>query len=382
MAEEDEEPPKKVKCPECKPGAPLWMATFADMATLLMAFFVLILSFSETKVDKYKAVVGSLSNAFGMPKVQIVPMGATVIPSDFSPSISTPSPINKLDQEAIDPDKAIPEQKQSPESKDFDVQKQKRKLEQLLQSEIMDAQVEVKLEGEKIVVELKGPGVSGQEKVESPDNKTAGTLTPERIGLVAKVSEAQKQIKAEVEVRQERMDRRAAETDLASSDPKAQERLKEEMTRQVAQIKESLKSQIDAGSIEIERRPDEVAIMLAEQDIFQDGGAAITPEAVLALEDVRDVIMQGSGKVVIAGHTDKTPIFGGGRYDSNWDLSSARAAAVAHAMSDLLGVPESRIEIEAHADTRPIAENDTEEGRRKNRRIEILLRGGGAAQKG
>jgi chemotaxis protein MotB len=59
--EEDEE------CPKCPPvGAPAWMATFADMATLLMAFFVLILSFAEFNTPKFKQISGSLNNAFGV----------------------------------------------------------------------------------------------------------------------------------------------------------------------------------------------------------------------------------------------------------------------------------------------------------------------------
>ena len=53
-------------CPECKSGAPAWMATFADMATLLMAFFVLILSFAHMNVPKFKNVSGSMKSTFGV----------------------------------------------------------------------------------------------------------------------------------------------------------------------------------------------------------------------------------------------------------------------------------------------------------------------------
>ena len=60
---------KKVECPPCKSGAPAWMATFADMATLLMAFFVLLLSFAEMNVPKYKEVSGSMKNAFGVQRI-------------------------------------------------------------------------------------------------------------------------------------------------------------------------------------------------------------------------------------------------------------------------------------------------------------------------
>jgi len=374
MADQEEEDDKKVKCEDCKPGAPLWMATFADMATLLMAFFVLILSFSDVKVDKYKAVVGSLINAFGMPKVQIIPMGTTVMPSDFSPSITRQTPINQLNQEVTDPEKDVPEEKQNPDSDDFDIEEEKRKLEQLLKTEITNAQVEVKLEGNKVVVELKGTGVIGPDSAESKDVQKAGIVSPERIGLVAKVSEAQQQIKAEVEVRQELRDKQLAESQLKTKSPKAQEELEKQLTREVAELNDSLKSEIEAGNVQVERRKDEVAILLAEKATFKDGGADISPEAVEALKDVRDTILKSQGKIIIAGHTDNMPIFESGRFVSNWDLSSARAAAVAHAMSSLLNVPMARIEIEAHADTKPIADNSTEEGRKKNRRVEIRLK--------
>ena len=70
MAEKKKEEKKEKECPKCPPvGAPAWMATFADMATLLMAFFVLILSFAEFNVPKFKQISGSLRNSFGVQKV-------------------------------------------------------------------------------------------------------------------------------------------------------------------------------------------------------------------------------------------------------------------------------------------------------------------------
>ena len=85
IEEEEEE-----ECPKCPPaGAPAWMATFADMATLLMAFFVLILSFAEFNVPKFKQISGSLKNAFGIQRVIPVveqPKGTTVLSLNFSPS--------------------------------------------------------------------------------------------------------------------------------------------------------------------------------------------------------------------------------------------------------------------------------------------------------
>jgi len=53
------------KCPPCKPGAPGWLATFSDLVTLLLTFFILLLSFAKTETAKYEAAIGSLRNAFG-----------------------------------------------------------------------------------------------------------------------------------------------------------------------------------------------------------------------------------------------------------------------------------------------------------------------------
>ena len=96
MAEEAKEKKKETteeeehECEECPPkGAPAWMATFADMATLLMAFFVLILSFAEFNVPKFKQISGSLKNAFGIQRVVPVveqPKGTTVLSLSFSPT--------------------------------------------------------------------------------------------------------------------------------------------------------------------------------------------------------------------------------------------------------------------------------------------------------
>ena len=107
MAEEalDDEEKDEEDCPKCPPaGAPAWMATFADMATLLMAFFVLILSFAEFNVPKFKQISGSLKEAFGVQKVLPVveqPKGTTVIELNFSPN-PEPSLSTTLRQETTE----------------------------------------------------------------------------------------------------------------------------------------------------------------------------------------------------------------------------------------------------------------------------------------
>ncbi|HAN80649.1 MAG TPA: flagellar motor protein, partial [Gammaproteobacteria bacterium] len=79
-----------------------WMATFADMATLLMAFFVLILSFAEMNVPKYKQITGSLKAAFGVQRLVPVvepPKAQSLIAREFSPAIAKPTPQQVVKQE-------------------------------------------------------------------------------------------------------------------------------------------------------------------------------------------------------------------------------------------------------------------------------------------
>ena len=100
--------PRKVppKCKECPSGSPPWMATFADMATLLMAFFVLILSFANVNVPKFEQVSGSLAVAFGVerivPKIKI-PMAETLLKQEFTPSNAERTVLTDKSQTVKDP---------------------------------------------------------------------------------------------------------------------------------------------------------------------------------------------------------------------------------------------------------------------------------------
>ena len=88
-----------------KAGAPAWMSTFADLATLLMCFFVLLLSFSEMDVLKFKQIAGSMKYAFGVQnkiEVRDIPKGTSVIAQEFRPGRPEPTPIDVITQQTID----------------------------------------------------------------------------------------------------------------------------------------------------------------------------------------------------------------------------------------------------------------------------------------
>jgi len=99
MVEEEDE------CPPCKKGLPSWLATFGDLMTLLMCFFVLLLSFSEMDALKFKRLAGSMRNAFGVQNqinVSAAPKGTSIIAQEFSPGRPEPTPINEIRQETED----------------------------------------------------------------------------------------------------------------------------------------------------------------------------------------------------------------------------------------------------------------------------------------
>lgn len=96
----------KEECPKCPPpGLPPWMGTFADLMSLLMCFFVLLLAFSEMDVLKFKQIAGSMKFAFGVQnkiEVKDIPKGTSVIAMEFRPGRPDPTPIENIQQQTID----------------------------------------------------------------------------------------------------------------------------------------------------------------------------------------------------------------------------------------------------------------------------------------
>jgi outer membrane protein OmpA-like peptidoglycan-associated protein len=119
----------------------------------------------------------------------------------------------------------------------------------------------------------------------------------------------------------------------------------------------------------------EIHLTLASDTLFETGKADVRVTAYQVIKDVAKVIMDHAdlgSTVTIQGHTDNVPI----RYAAfkdNQQLSEARAAAVVKFLVDLLGVPKEYLRSEGFGDTRPVASNDTPEGKQANRRVEIVI---------
>ena len=136
-----------------------------------------------------------------------------------------------------------------------------------------------------------------------------------------------------------------------------------------------LKSDIDAGFVEVKDLADRSTVTLRGDGVFDAGSADVSTKARPLFERIGAALNQVPGPVLIAGHTDNQPIRSL-RFPSNWHLSKDRAASV----KALLGasVKPERLTAEGRADTEPVADNNAGDGRAKNRRVEITLLASGA----
>ena len=273
----EEEPP--VKCEECAPckgGAPAWMATFADMATLLMAFFVLILSFAEMNVPKYKQITGSLKSAFGVQRlIPIVepPKAQSIIAREFSPAVAKPTPQQTVKQDTTDAMKREVEPQTENKTEDFKNNEDFQAIEKILAQEIAEGQVEVKVDDEKIVVELVSPASSGAEGEVDNGSKEAGIIDQKTVDMFAKVAEAQSQIESEIVVKDTTADQAESgerEGDVADSGSVGEATggpgEKQNVDEQLARIRMELSKDIEKGLAEVEREGDKIIVGLLNRD--------------------------------------------------------------------------------------------------------------------
>lgn len=142
-------------------GSPSWMTTFADLMSLLMCFFVLLLSYSEMDVIKFKQIAGSMKMAFGVQnqiEVQDIPKGTSVIMDEFSPAIPDPTPINTVQQNTQSATETQLQIKDGKDKTSKENDRYKVKLEKVLAQEIEDGLIELELLGQQLIIRLKENG--------------------------------------------------------------------------------------------------------------------------------------------------------------------------------------------------------------------------------
>jgi len=148
------------------------------------------------------------------------------------------------------------------------------------------------------------------------------------------------------------------------------------LTRTQEELSKSLQDEIAKGNITIQQVRDRLTINMVDRVLFDSGQAQIKPAGVKVLKQVSDILKTVTDKQIrIEGHTDNVPISSKlqDRFQTNWELSTARATTVVRYLIDQGSVDRQHLSAVGYADTQPLASNDSEEGRSSNRRIEIVL---------
>lgn len=138
----------------------------------------------------------------------------------------------------------------------------------------------------------------------------------------------------------------------------------------------SLTAEIEKGNVRIQQVRDRLTINMVDRILFDSGSAKVKPAGLKVLNQVGAVLKNVTDKQIrIEGHTDNVPIGAGlrDRFATNWELSTARATSVVRHLIDEGGIAAELLTAAGHADTLPVADNDSEDGRSQNRRIEITL---------
>lgn len=261
---------------EEKPGIPAWVVTFADLMSLLMCFFVLLLSFSEIDAMKFKQIAQEMSNAFGVQREVAsvdVPQGTSPVFQHFTPGKPEPTDLDEVRQSTTE--------------------------------------VEPFLDRE--------PGTQ-------PGEQASGEAT-------------------------------AAALTYARS------------------LEEVLEEEITSGQLDVQVDPGkrQIIMRIEERGSFASGSAELTYSMVDLLYRMSKVLTDIPGALTVEGHTDDVPVNRSSRYESNWNLSADRAAAVANALIEAGPLDEERFRVMGLASTEPRRPNDSPENRALNRRVEIIV---------
>lgn len=254
---------------EEQPGVPAWVVTFADLMSLLMCFFVLLLSFSEIDASKFKQIADELSKAFGVqrdvPALEI-PKGTTPVFDHFSAGKPEPTVLNEVRQ---------------------------------------------------------------QTTTDKPELETNTSATPADIST-------------------------------------------QEVNRHFQALQRVLTDAEQDGRLDLRKDSDRIVIRIEEKGSFPSGSAQITYAFEDMLYRIAGVLKDVPGKLTIEGHTDDIPIHSA-RYDSNWNLSADRAAAVANVLIKGGGIEPARVTVQGLAATQPRVPNSSVMNRALNRRVEIII---------
>lgn len=381
---DDESPPKK----DGGGGAPAWMATFADLMSLLLAFFVLLFSFSDPEPALYKVVGGSIREAFGVQRNVIAKdpvLGTSIIAIEYNGGPPTERNISQIMQIASAQFERFLKA-ESPKAKQHVVQEMKGLV------DTMKKMLRSAADGEKPEdVDLK----KLTEAITKADKEAAfehlnsgGEVVPSSVSAmmlaIDAIVEQEEEKKPVTEDKQKNLAKEEqenlAEEDLNVAkleDNSAKETVAmKNLEKELDQLKEEFQSEFDENLYNLEVSGEgnlkQFKIRLAEESGFETAKAELSDTLKVFVGKLSEKVRASALSTTVIGHTDARPIRTV-QYKSNWELSAARAASVVRVFIEDGEVSPDRLSIKGLAAMQPIASNETPEGQAQNRRVEIII---------
>ena len=149
-------------------------------------------------------------------------------------------------------------------------------------------------------------------------------------------------------------------------------RIQQDLDRIRRQLTQTLSNQVATHTVSIHMGRDGLVISLPEAGFFASGSATPKPESLSTLRQIATALAQSPYDLRVEGHTDNIPIHTPD-FDSNWELSTARATSIARLLLQLRAVQPDRLSAAGYAEFHPVAANDTPEGRAENRRVDLVI---------
>lgn len=207
------------------------------------------------------------------------------------------------------------------------------------------------------------------------DQKQAETMLEKE---VEKISLTTDELKAELEKRQ--MAQQSLKNEISTVSEEKSVLLtkleqEQESKRQIANLKNRLEQELNESRVEVSQLKNQMTVIkLTSEVLFGSGSAEITSAGKKVLAIIGDSLNAYPDQAItVEGHTDNIPILRHKKYDSNWELSTARGIAAIQFFQQNNQVDPQRLKVVGYGQYHPLATNDTTEGRQLNRRIEIKL---------
>ncbi|HEY3738238.1 MAG TPA: flagellar motor protein MotB [Bryobacteraceae bacterium] len=137
-------------------------------------------------------------------------------------------------------------------------------------------------------------------------------------------------------------------------------------------LTKDLKSEIESGKMQVHMEQRGLVISFTQAATFASGGAELTSGAIESMRKVAGPLAAIPNPIRLEGHTDSLPI-NTDRFHSNWELSAGRSIAMLEVLANQFHIPKRRMSIAGYGDAAPIDTNSTEEGRARNRRVDLVI---------